>query len=122
MATALDRGLEHDQPVELTAVGTRRRGRSGRVGLYLTLIVISVFFILPLVVVVSASLKYRSEVFTDTGLIPANPGLENYQALFSGSASFPSCFRKSAIVSIVGTVITLTITSLSAYAFARIDF
>src|SRR3954453_17070862 len=114
MATALDRGLEHDQPVELTAVGTRRRGRSGRVGLYLTLIVISVFFILPLVVVVSASLKYRSEVFTDTGLIPATPGLDNHQGLCSGPASLPSWFANPPIVSIVGTVITLTITYLSA--------
>jgi multiple sugar transport system permease protein len=122
MATTLDRGLERDQPVELQAVGTRRRGRGDRILLYLVLIVISVFFLLPLVVVVSASLKYRSEVFTDTGLIPANPGLENYQALFSGSASFPSWFANSAIVSVIGTIVTLTITSLSAYAFARIDF
>src|SRR3954467_10466677 len=104
MATTLDRGFERDEPVELQAVGTRRRGRSGRVGLYLTLIVIAVFFILPLVVVVSASLKYRSEVFTDTGLIPASPSFENYQALFSGSAEFVKWFTNSAIVSIVGTV------------------
>jgi len=83
---------------------------------------IAAFFILPLVVVVSASLKYRSEVFTDTGLIPSSPGLENYQALFSGSAEFVRWFTNSAVVSISGTVITLAITSLSAYAFARIDF
>src|SRR3954449_13062198 len=122
MATTLDRGFERDEPVELQAVGTRRRGRSDRVLLYLVLIVISVFFVLPLVVVISASLQYRSEVFTDTGLIPANPGIENYQALFSGSAEFVQWFTHSAIVSITGTIITLIITSLSAYAFARIDF
>jgi len=122
MATALDRGLERDEPVELKAVGTRGRGRIDRALLYLVLIVIAVFFLLPLVVVISASLKYRSEVFTDTGLIPANPGFENYQALFSGSASFLQWFTHSAVVSITGTVITLIITSLSAYAFARIDF
>jgi multiple sugar transport system permease protein len=122
MATALDRGLERDEPVELATAGTRRRGRSGRAAVYLLLAVIAAFFILPLVIVVSASLKYRSEVFTDTGLIPKSPGLENYQALFSGSAEFVSWFANSAIVSLAGTVITLAITSLSAYAFARIDF
>jgi multiple sugar transport system permease protein len=122
MATTLDRGLERDQPVELTTVGTRRRGRGGRIGLYVVLAAIAAFFILPLVVVVSASLKYRSEVFTDTGLIPSSPGIENYQALFSGSAEFVRWFTNSAVVSISGTVITLAITSLSAYAFARIDF
>jgi len=122
MASALDRGLAADRPVEITAVGTRRAGRGGRIVLYIVLIAIAVFFLLPLVVVVSASLKYRSEVFTDTNLIPMTPGIENYQALFSGSASFGTWFRNSAIVSFVGTAVTLVITSLSAYAFARIDF
>src|SRR4051812_14655933 len=122
MASALDRGFAADQPVEINAVGRRRAGRGGRIVLYLALIAIAIWFILPLVVVVSASLKYRSEVFTDTNLIPTSPSLENYQALFSGSASFPTWFKNSAIVSIIGTAITLLITSLSAYAFARIDF
>ena len=112
MATTLDRGFERDEPVELKAVGARRRGRTDRILLYLVLIVIAVFFILPLIVVVSASLKYRSEVFTDTGLIPKSPSLENYVALFSGSAEFGTWFRNSAIVSIIATAITLAITSL----------
>jgi multiple sugar transport system permease protein len=122
MATALDRGLEHDQPVQLQIAGTRRRGVLDRVLLYVALIAIALFFIFPLIVVVSASLKYRAEVFQDVGIIPSDPGLENYQALFSGAATFGLWFRNSAIVSIVGTALTLIITSLSAYAFARIDF
>jgi multiple sugar transport system permease protein len=122
MATTLDRGLEHDQPVQLQIAGARRRGMLDRVLLYIALIAIALFFIFPLIVVVSASLKYRAEVFQDVGIIPADPGLENYQALFSGAASFGLWFRNSAIVSIVGTTLTLIITSLSAYAFARIDF
>jgi len=122
MATTLDRGLATDEPVELQAVGRRRRGVLDRVLLYVVLIGVALFFVFPLVVVVSASLKYRAEVFQDVGIIPADPGLENYQALFSGSASFLLWFRNSAIVSIVGTALTLIITSLSAYAFARIDF
>ena len=122
MATTLDRGLEHDQPVQLQIAGARRRGTLDRVLLYIALIAIALFFIFPLIVVVSASLKYRAEVFQDVGIIPADPGLENYQALFSGAASFGLWFRNSAIVSIAGTTLTLIITSLSAYAFARIDF
>jgi multiple sugar transport system permease protein len=122
MATTLDRGLEHDQPVQLQIAGARRRGTLDRVLLYIALIAIALFFIFPLIVVVSASLKYRAEVFQDVGIIPSDPGLENYQALFSGAATFGLWFRNSAIVSIVGTALTLIITSLSAYAFARIDF
>jgi multiple sugar transport system permease protein len=121
MATTLDRGLEADQPVELQAAGTRRRGGVGRVLVYVLLFLIAAFFLLPLIIVISASLKYSAEIFTDPGMLPADPGFENYTALFS-RAEFLTWFRNSAIVSVVGTFITLTITSLSAYAFARIDF
>src|SRR3954467_5572608 len=99
MATTLDRGLERDQPVELKVVGARRRGRMDRVLLYAVLIAIAIFFILPLVVVVSAPPKYRSAGFTHPGLIPSSPSLENYVALFSGSAEFATWFKNSAIVS-----------------------
>ncbi len=122
MATALDRGLDRDQPVELQAVGTRRKAGLGRPLLYLLLTLIAVFFLLPIVVVVGASLKFSTEVFTDPGIIPRDPGLENYNALFGGQATFVKWFTNSAIVSIIGTALTLVLTSLSAYAFARIDF
>lgn len=121
MATTLGRGLEHDQPSESTTVGTRGRGAVGRVLVYLLLILIAAFFVLPLIVVVSASFKYSAEIFTDPGILPADPGFENYTALFA-RAEFLTWFRNSAIVSAVGTLVTLAITSLSAYAFARIDF
>jgi multiple sugar transport system permease protein len=121
MATTLDRGLEEDRPSELQAVGTRRRGGVGRILIYVLLIAIAAFFILPLIVVISASFKYSAEIFTDPGLLPSDPGFENYDALFA-RAEFLTWFRNSAVVSSVGTLLTLAITSLSAYAFARIDF
>ena len=121
MATTLGRGLDRDQPTESTAVGTRRSGLVGRVLMYVLLVAIAAFFLLPLIIVISASLKYSAEIFTDPGFLPADPGFENYTALFA-RAEFLTWFRNSAIVSIVGTFLTLAITSLSAYAFARIDF
>jgi len=121
MAT-LQQGLERDQPVELSVVGARRRTPLARVLVYVLLVAIAVFFLLPLVVVISASFKFGAEVVTDTGLIPREPGMENYQALFEGQARFAQWFMNSAIVSTIGTMLTLALTSLSAYAFARIDF
>ncbi len=121
MATTLDRGLDRDQPLELQIAGNKRRRGWARPLLYLALIAIAVFFLLPLIVVFSASLKFSSEIFTDPGLIPQNPGFENYEALVA-RAEFVEWFRNSAITATVGTLITLVITSLSAYAFARIDF
>ena len=121
MATTIDRGLERDQPAELQTAGVRRGGGLGRMLMYLLLVSIAAFFVLPLVVVISASFKYSAEIFTDPGLLPSDPGFENYTALFA-RAEFLTWFRNSAIVSVAGTFLTLAITSLSAYAFARIDF
>ena len=122
MATVLDRGLERDTPVELGVAGTRRPAPWRRVALYAVLISIALFFIIPLVVVFLTSLKFRTEVFTDPGIFPSTPGFENYQALLGEDSAFYRWFLNSAIVSTVGTFITVILTSLSAYAFARIDF
>ena len=70
MATVLEEGLKRDEPIELMAVGARRRPGLQRVLLYLLLIVIAFFFIMPLVVLLSTSLKYKAEIVQDTGLIP----------------------------------------------------
>jgi len=125
MATVLDRGLERDAPVELADFGARaRRARMLRsVALYVLLIAIALFFILPMLFVLSTSFKVETEVFTDPGLIPADPGLENYRELLTGSSSpFYRWFLNSAVVSVIGTTLTVALTALSAYAFARIDF
>jgi multiple sugar transport system permease protein len=120
--TTLSQGLEKDEPLELDVVGRRRRRPLARVLQYVVLLVIAAFFLLPLLVVLGASFKYGPEIFTDTGLIPSDPGLENYEGLFTGQARFAQWFVNSAIVATVGTLLTLTLVSLSAYAFARIDF
>ncbi len=122
MATVLDRGLERDQPVELTTAGTHRRFPWGKVVAYVVLTLIAIFFIAPMLVVFATSFKYGAEVFNDRGLIPANPGLENYQQLLGANSQFYNWFLNSVIVSTVGTIVTVVLTALSAYAFARIDF
>ncbi len=122
MATLLEQGLKRDEPTELVVVGRRRGPGIERVLMYLLLIIIAIFFIAPLIVLISTSLKYKAEIVQDTGIIPLDPGLENYQQLFGGGINFLKSFTNSAIVATVGTVLTVALTSLSAYAFARIDF
>src|SRR3712207_5781513 len=113
MATILDRGLQRDQAQELTIAGQRRRTRWTRVALYIALVAIALFFIVPMLIVFLTSLKYRTEVYTDPGLFPANPGLENYTALLGQNSAFYRWFLNSALVSTVGTIITVVLTSLS---------
>jgi len=115
-----------------TAERIQARTRTGRnpgritnlVALYAVLILIAVFFLMPLVWMVSTSLKTEAGVFTDPGVIPRNPTLENFQYLLTSGSDTP-VFRwllNSAIVSVIGTALTVLLTSLSAYAFARMEF
>jgi multiple sugar transport system permease protein len=122
MATILDRGLQAETAREQVIAGSKRGTRWSRIGLYAVLLVIAAFFIVPMVIVLVTSLKYSAEVFTDQGILPSSPGLENYEALLGGGSAFFNWFVNSAIVSTVGTILAVTLTSLSAYAFARIDF
>jgi len=96
--------------------------RSSRILVYLGMIAIGLFFVVPMLIVLSTSFKAGAEVFTDPGIIPHDPGLENYQALLGGSSQFYRWFLNSAIVSLAGTVLTVLLTSMSAYAFARLEF
>ncbi|CAN5767395.1 carbohydrate ABC transporter permease [soil metagenome] len=110
---------------ETTATATRRgRFSPGRVMLYLLLFLIALFFVVPLLWMLSTSLKPESEVFRDRGFIPQNPTLENYERILGAGGSTPVLrwIFNSFAVSTIGTILTVILTSLSAYAFARIDF
>ena len=109
-----------------TAAPEPRRARitPGRVLLYAVLVLIAVFFVLPLLWMVSTALKFESAVFTDKGFIPAGPTLDNFARILTATGDTP-VFRwmlNSFIVATAGTILTVVLTSLSAYAFARIDF
>ena len=110
----------------VTMARTRRRAviRPGTIFLYLVLTLIALFFVIPLVWMLSTALKPEGQIFTDRGFIPRNPTLDNFRQILTASGNTP-VFRwliNSFIVSIAGTILTLLLTSLSAYAFARIDF
>jgi multiple sugar transport system permease protein len=109
-----------------TAAPMPRRSRitPGKVLLYALLVLIALFFVLPLLWMVSTALKFESAVFTDKGFIPQNPTFDNFARILTATGDTP-VFRwmlNSFIVATAGTLLTVVLTSLSAYAFARIDF
>ncbi len=121
------RTLEAQAPARTDTAARAERGSRfspKRVMLYLLLFLIALFFIVPLLWMLSTSLKEESAVFRDRGFIPANPTLENYETILAAGGSTP-VFRwmfNSFAVATIGTVLTIVLTSMSAYAFARIDF
>jgi multiple sugar transport system permease protein len=105
-----------------TAAPRRWRLKPGRILVYVILVALALFFILPLIWMVSTSLKAGAAVFTDTGWIPEEPSLENFETIFGSDFPVISWFVTSLLTSSIGTALVVVFTSMSGYAFARMDF
>ncbi len=95
-----------------------------RILIYTLLIFISLLIMLPLLWMLSTSLKPKSQIFTQ-GIewIPRTITLDNYANIFNNSQTpIARWFFNSTMISTVTTVLILAIDSLAAYAYARMDF
>jgi ABC-type maltose transport system permease subunit len=97
--------------------------RNLRVAIRLVIVIIgSIFALYPFLIIVGASFN-PSNSLSGQSIIPAKVSLGNYQLLF-GSPYTP-IFRwlgNSIIVSVISSALTLTMTTLAAYAFSRFRF
>jgi len=97
----------------------RKIGIGIRLVIAVALIIFSIF---PILWVVSASINPTGSLATQR-LIPRNPGLGNYQRLMtSGDFPFWTWFWNSIKISSITAVLSLSITTVAAYAFSRFRF
>jgi len=81
-----------------------------------------IFSIFPILWVISASFNPTGSLATQT-LIPKNPGLDNYRTLLtSGEFPFWTWFGNSLKIALITDVLSLSITTIAAYAFSRFRF
>jgi multiple sugar transport system permease protein len=86
------------------------------------LIIVAIIFLSPLLYAVATSLKPADEVFTPAPhLFGSEIRWQNYADAFK-FAPFGRYFLNSLFVAVVGTLVVLAASSLSAYAFARLRF
>jgi multiple sugar transport system permease protein len=94
----------------------------GRIVLYVVLILVAIFFLLPLFWMLATSLKPNDE-WLQSNWIPKNPTFDNFNRLFNNtSAPMVNWFVNSIIVSGVATFLTLSLDALAGYAYARLNF
>lgn len=106
------------------AANNRYRRLLQHIVLYLILVFIALLILLPLFWMLSTSLKPKSQLFLpQIYWIPKRITLENYTNLFS-DPSIPVLrwFINSLAVATASTVLVLTLDSLAAYAYARLEF
>ena len=99
--------------------------RPNRLFLNASLLLICFLTLLPIVWVVSSSLKPKEELYVDIPtLIPRHPTLANYRAMIgrTGGSSLPLNLFNS--VKVVGAAVLLTcfLSTLAGFAFARLEF
>jgi trehalose/maltose transport system permease protein len=92
----------------------------GRIGFYGLLAVLLFYAVFPFYWAVVSSLKTGSAIFR-VELLPSNPSLENYWALFA-EQSFARNILNSLIVASAATAISLLLAVTAAYALGRIRF
>ncbi len=96
----------------------RRRKAIGLLGTHGTLIIISAMFILPIVWMVSSSLKTNSQIFIfPPSLFPTHPQFSNYSKATT-YIPFGRYFLNTFIVSVASVVGTLGSGVLAGYAFS----
>jgi multiple sugar transport system permease protein len=95
---------------------------AGRIVLYIVLIAIGAFFLLPLVWMFSTAFKPFVETLQPTW-IPQEPTFENFTSIFN-DPSIPVLrwFVNSLGVATAFTALVVLIDSLAAYAYARMEF
>ncbi|WP_274654770.1 carbohydrate ABC transporter permease [Paenibacillus humicola] len=93
--------------------------------LVLLAVVVGLIFIVPILWMLSISLKSDTEAFLPSiSLIPADPTFANYtEAFVGGSLDVPIVrwIGNSLLSATAGTVLVLVVDALAAYAFARLD-
>ena len=88
---------------------------------YLVLSLITVIIVVPLVVLLFASLKKTGEMFLSPYTIPNPPRWENYRTILS-APSYWVFMKNSLIVAAASTLGVLIVCSMAAFVFARMRF
>lgn len=102
----------------------KNRKRMNRVFFTAVISLVSVIMLLPLVWMISASLKTPTRVFTSPiEWIPRMPQWDNYAAVWGeGAAPFKVYFFNSIGVTALSLAGSLIVCSMAAYAFSKIPF
>ncbi len=109
-------------PVERTSSSPAGSKLIGRIAVYAVLILIALFFVMPIVWMFSTALKPFVETLQMTW-IPKEPTVQNFRDIFS-DPSIPVLrwFVNSLAIATIFTLLVLIVDSLAGYAYARLDF
>lgn len=91
--------------------------------LYATNIIVSIFFLLPFLWIISTSLKSPSEISQyPPKWIPSEFTMQNYQGIFSFEGGIFSTYFTNSVILTISTIVSLVVvSSLAGYAFSKLE-
>jgi multiple sugar transport system permease protein len=96
--------------------------RLSKIGFYLLMSLFALFFLLPLLWMVSTAFKPFEE-WLSANWIPVNGTLDNFRSIFNDkSLPVTNWFINSVLIATLFTACILIIDSLAGYAYARLEF
>lgn len=101
----------------------KKKAIGKRTGLYIVLLLITVFMIIPFLWMLSASIKTNREVFIMDPfvLIPKNPKWDNYLKIWT-KIPLLTFIKNTVYLTVVVTALQLFTSSFAAYSFAKLEF
>lgn len=123
MATQSDASIHPSTPRQ-PLLGYRQQRLLKRLLIYALFILVALLIVLPLLWMLSTSLKPKAQWFArEIEWIPRTFTWQNYELLFNNpSTPIIRWFTNSIIVASVTTGLILLVDSLAAYAYARMEF
>lgn len=101
----------------------RSKNATGRLGLYLALVCGSVLMAYPLAWMIVSSFKLDQDIFSSPNTLPAALDFQNYvNGWYATTPSFGRYYLNSMIVCAGSVIANVIACSLTAYAFARLEF
>jgi len=90
--------------------------------LTVSLLIISLMFILPIVFCIFTSFKTGAEILQEVTFFPRNWTLENYEYVFLRGAKYINYYWNTIVITLSTVALTLILSALAGYAFARLPF
>lgn len=95
-----------------------KRNRTGRLVLEIVMVLLSLLFLYPLFLTVINSLKSFSELMTDVIALSKHLAFSNYSYVWK-YINYPRLFLNNAIITLLGLIGIILISSIGAYKLAR---
>lgn len=104
-------------------VENKKHERAAKIIVYMLLTIIALIYIIPFVVIISASLSRENDLIKyGYELIPRNFSLNAYEMIMKNPQQLGKAYAVTIFVTAVGTLSAITMTSLTAYPLSRKDF